>query len=209
MGPLPKTSADILSVGDVVRVQKVAPLSEDKITKDTSALQKQGYWRLAQIPEVEGALVSLASRDGAIQSLVGGFDFNKSKFNRVMQAQRQPGSNFKPFVYSAALEHGFTAASFINDAPIVFEAPGLEEAAWRPENYSGKYFGPTRLRVALTKSRNLVSIRLVRAIGIDSTVEHAQKFGIDTDRVPRNLSLSLGQRRNHPDRVGESVCSIF
>ncbi|MEM7466397.1 MAG: penicillin-binding protein 1A [Pseudomonadota bacterium] len=191
-GPTPKTSADILQVGDVIRLQWIAPLPEDQVKKTTSEAEKQGYWRLAQIPEVEGALVSLASQNGAIESLVGGFDFYKSKFNRVIQAQRQPGSNFKPFVYSAALEHGFTAASFINDAPIVFDAPGLEEAAWRPENYSGKYFGPTRLRVALTKSRNLVSIRLLRAIGIDNAVQHAEKFGIDVDRVPRNLSLSLG-----------------
>lgn len=192
MGPQPKTSADILKPGDVVRIQQVAPLAAEQVKEGTTEIEKQGYWRLAQIPEVEGALVSLASENGAIQSLVGGFDFNKSKFNRVTQAQRQPGSNFKPFVYSAALEHGFTAASFINDAPIVFEAPGLEEAAWRPENYSGKYFGPTRLRVALTKSRNLVSIRLLRAIGIDNAVAHAAKFGIDIDRIPRNLSLSLG-----------------
>ena len=192
LGALPKSTADIFSVGDVIRIQKVAPLAPNEVKEDTSDIEKNGYWRLAQIPKVEGALVSLASENGAIQSLVGGFDFNKSKFNRVTQAQRQPGSNFKPFVYSAALEHGFTAASFINDAPIVFEAPGLEEAAWRPENYSGKYFGPTRLRVALTKSRNLVSIRLLRAIGIDNAIEHAAKFGIDIKRIPRNLSLSLG-----------------
>ncbi|MGR8949609.1 MAG: penicillin-binding protein 1A [Gammaproteobacteria bacterium] len=192
VGQQPKTSADILKVGDVIRIDWVEPLPEDEIKTDTSAAGRMGYWRLAEIPQVEGALVSLKSRNGAIQSLVGGFDFNKSKFNRVMQAQRQPGSNFKPFVYSAALEHGFTAASFINDAPIVFEVPGLEEAAWRPENYSGKYFGPTRLRVALTKSRNLVSIRLLRAIGIDNAIDHVRKFGIDTARVPRNLSLSLG-----------------
>ena len=191
-GPQPKSSADILTVGDIVRIDWVAPLGADEIKKDSSAAARSGYWRLAEIPEVEGALVSLKSHNGAIQSLVGGFDFNKNKFNRVTQAQRQPGSNFKPIVYSAALEHGFTAASFINDAPIVFEAPGLEEAAWRPENYSGKYFGPTRLRVALTKSRNLVSIRLLRAIGIDNAIEHATKFGIDPDSVPRNLSLSLG-----------------
>lgn len=208
MGPVPKKTEDILKIGDIVRIDEVPPLASEEIKKDTSDVEKTGYWRLAQIPEVEGALVSLASKNGAITSLVGGFDFNKSKFNRVIQAQRQPGSNFKPFVYSAALEHGFTAASFVNDAPIVFDTPGLEEAAWRPENYSGKYFGPTRLRVALTKSRNLVSIRLLRSIGIDNAIEHAKKFGIDTSRVPRNLSLSLGSGEITPLEI-VSAYAVF
>ena len=207
-GAQPKSSDDILRPGDIIRIDWVEPLAADAIKKDSSEVARSGYWRLAEIPDVEGALVSLKSHNGAVQSLVGGFDFNKSKFNRVTQAQRQPGSNFKPFVYSAALEHGFTAASFINDAPIVFEAPGLEEQAWRPENYSGKYFGPTRLRVALTKSRNLVSIRLLRAIGIDNAIEHATKFGIDTERVPRNLSLSLGSGEITPMEI-VSAYAVF
>jgi len=208
MGPAPNKAEDILTIGDIVRIDTVAGLQVDQVNKNSSMVEKVGYWRLAQIPEVEGALVSLASHNGAIQSLVGGFDFHKSKFNRVTQAQRQPGSNFKPFVYSAALENGFTAASFINDAPIVFDTPGMEEAAWRPENYSGKYFGPTRLRVALTKSRNLVSIRLLRSIGIDKAIAHAQKFGIDTDRIPRNLSLSLGSGEITPLEI-VSAYAVF
>ena len=168
-------ATDILARGDVVR-----------IVEDGS-----GHWRLAQIPQVDGALVSLDPRDGAIRALVGGFDFYSSKFNRVTQARRQPGSNFKPFLYSSALEKGFTPASLINDAPVVFEDEGLE-AAWRPENYSGKVFGPTRLREALVNSRNLVSIRLLRAIGISYAIDYVSRFGFDTEQLPRDLSLALG-----------------
>jgi penicillin-binding protein 1A len=173
-GPKLETAHDVVARGDVVRVQ----------------LQEDG-WRMVQVPVVEGALVALNPEDGAIQALTGGFDFYKSKFNRATQAQRQPGSSFKPFIYSAAIEHGFTAASIINDAPVVFDDPGLE-AVWRPENYSGKFFGPTRLRVALFKSRNLVSIRLLRAVGIATAVDYLQRFGLDAERIPHDLSLALG-----------------
>jgi penicillin-binding protein 1A len=185
-------------VGDVIRVHQVPVEIAEKAT---SIKDKRGgadkpvaptmAWRLTQIPVVQGALVSMTCDDGAIQALVGGFDFNQSKFNRVMQALRQPGSNFKPFLYSAALEAGFTPASLINDAPIVFDAPGLD-ASWRPENYTGEYIGPTRLREALSASRNLVSIRLLRAIGIDFAAEHAGHFGFADERLPRDLSLALG-----------------
>lgn len=180
VGAAPTEAGGVVAPGDVVRIEWMAP-----------ADGKEGYWRLAQVPAVEGALVSIASHDGAVQALVGGFDFYRSKFNRATQALRQPGSNFKPFIYSAALDHGFTAASFVNDAPIVFDAPGLE-AAWRPENYSGTYYGPTRLREALANSRNLVSIRLMRDVGIDTTLKHISGFGFDPKALPRNLSLSLG-----------------
>jgi penicillin-binding protein 1A len=173
-GRKPKTAGEIVQVGDVVRVQ----------------LDEEG-WELAQIPAVEGAIVSLDPQDGAILALSGGFAFYQSKFNRVTQARRQPGSSFKPFIYSAAMEHGFTPASMINDAPVVFNDPGIE-AVWRPENYSGKFFGPTRMRVALFKSRNLVSIRLVRAMGTEKTIEHIERFGFDRERLPRNLSIALG-----------------
>ncbi len=190
-GAVPKTAGEVIKNGDIVRVEWVRPVAAKKKDTELSALEKLGYWRLAQIPDVEGALVSLKSKNGAIEALVGGFAFNKSKFNRVTQALRQPGSNFKPFIYSAALEAGFTAAHFVNDAPIVFDAPGLE-SAWRPENYSGKYYGPTPLRKALAHSRNLVSIRLLRAIGVKNAVEHVKRFGFDVDRLPKNLSMSLG-----------------
>jgi penicillin-binding protein 1A len=180
VGAAPRHATDLVKPGDVIRIEWMAPVDK-----------QEGYWRLAQVPVVEGALVSIASRDGAIQALAGGFDFDKSKFNRVTQALRQPGSNFKPFIYSAALDHGFTAASFVNDAPIVFDTPGLEEA-WRPENYSGTYYGPTRLREALANSRNLVSIRVMRDVGIKTTLRHVGGFGFNPDTLPGNLSLSLG-----------------
>jgi len=174
-GPELKTAGEVVAPGDVVRVRHDA----------------EGNWYLAQEPEVEGALVALNPKDGAILALSGGLDFYRSKFNRATQAQRQPGSNFKPFIYSSAIDAGFTAASIINDAPVVFDDAGLE-AAWRPENYSGRVFGPTRLRVALMKSRNLVSIRLLRAVGIDTTVDYVSRFGFSKDRLPRDLSLALG-----------------
>ena len=182
-GPAPKLASDILAAGDIIRVKRVE-------VKDKGREPRQ-LWRLAQIPRAAAALVALDPRDGAIRSLVGGYDFYSSKFNRATQAQRQPGSGFKAFIYSAALEHGFTPASLINDAPVVFDDPSLE-GDWRPENYSGKFFGPTRLREALTKSRNLVSIRLLRSIGIETALQHIAKFGFDPELLPHNLSLALG-----------------
>ncbi len=202
VGARPESVAELVSVGDIVRVRPIEPKPTTDDAAGTGALTttSAGQWELAQLPAVEGALVSLDPADGAIQALVGGFDFRQSKFNRVIQAKRQPGSNFKPFIYSAALDKGFTAASFINDAPIVFDAPGLE-SAWRPENYSGKYFGPTRLREALTQSRNLVSIRLLRAIGVKFARDYASRFGFRRDELPGNLSLALGSGEVTPMEV--------
>jgi len=174
-GPELKSVTDIIKVGDVVRITN----------------NEEGAWSLAQIPAVDAAIVAPEPNTGAIRALVGGFDFRHSKFNRATQAQRQTGSSFKPFIYSAALEKGYTAASLINDAPVVFDDAGLENA-WRPENYGNKFYGPTRLRVALRNSRNLVSIRLLRSMGINHAITHAQRFGFDKDKLPRNLSLSLG-----------------
>lgn len=171
--------AGLLAPGDIVRLTR---------GDDDTALP----WILAQIPAVQGALVALDSDDGTVEALVGGFDFNLSKFNRAVQAQRQPGSAFKPFLYSAALENGFTAASVLNDAPVVFDDPNLDET-WRPENYSGRIHGPTRLREALVHSRNLVSIRLLRAVGVGTAIDYIGKaFGLPAGRMPRDLSLSLG-----------------
>lgn len=174
-GPVPQQASDILSPGDLIRVHETKP----------------GCWSLAEVPKVAGALVSLRPSDGAVEALVGGFDYYQSKFNRVIQAKRQTGSSFKPFIYAAALDKGFTAASIINDAPVVFDDPRLEDT-WRPENYSGHFFGPTRLRVALIHSRNLASIRLLRAIGIGYAVRYVQRFGFVPAQLPRNLSLALG-----------------
>lgn len=177
-GSAPKRAAEIVKPGDLIRIL-------EQQEKEAKRL------RLAQIPAVEGALVSVDPNDGALLALVGGYDFYNSKFNRATQAERQPGSGFKAFIYSAALEAGFTPASLINDAPVVFNDPSLE-GDWRPENYSGKFFGPTRLRYALTKSRNLVSIRLLRSMGIPHALKHASLFGFDPDKLPHNLSLALG-----------------
>ncbi len=179
LGPAPRSAHDILRVGDLVRIRE----EHDK--------KGRSYWRLAQIPQVEGAFVSLDPRDGAILALVGGYDYNLSKFNRASQAKRQPGSGFKAYVYSAALENGFTPATIINDAPIVLDDASLE-TEWRPQNYSGRFFGPTRLRWALTKSRNLVSIRILRRMGIENALRHIAKFGFDPAELPHNLSLALG-----------------
>lgn len=176
-----KTATEVLAPGDIIRL----------IETET------GDWALSQIPEVEGGLVSLSPNDGATLALVGGFDFYKNKFNRITQARRQPGSGFKPFIYSAAIEAGNTAATMINDAPIVFDDPGIEDE-WRPENYSKKSYGPTRIRVALTHSRNLVSIRLLHSIGVPFALEHIQKFGFDINQLPHNLSLSLGSAEITP-----------
>ncbi|NQZ32244.1 MAG: penicillin-binding protein 1A [Oceanospirillaceae bacterium] len=179
MGPKPTSTANILKIGDLVRIKP-------KLDKE-----QMQHWELSQIPKVQGAMVAMAPKNGAILSLVGGFSFSHNKFNRATQALRQPGSNLKPFIYGAALESGYTAATTINDAPIVLQGASLQ-ANWRPENSSRKFYGPTRLRVGLYKSRNLVSIRLLRAIGIDNALDYLAKFGFDRDKLPTNLSLSLG-----------------
>ena len=188
-GAKPKSASDFLKTGDVIR------LSEGS----------EGNWKLAQIPEVEGGFVSMDPDDGSTLALVGGFDFQRSKFNRVTQAFRQPGSGFKPFIYSAGLAAGNTAATLINDAPVVFEDPGVEDV-WRPENYSHKSYGPTRLREALTHSRNLVSIRLLHAIGIPFALEHIKKFGFNIDELPKNLSLALGSATLSPWQMASAYC---
>ncbi len=182
-GQSPKTVADVLKAGDVALFE----------------LSETGQPHLVQVPDVQGALISIDPQDGAITALTGGFNFydeiKNGKFNRAMDADRQPGSAFKPFIYSAALERGFTAASMINDAPIVEQSSELE-TFWRPENYSGEINGPTRLREALIKSLNLVSIRILRSpdlvTGISHTVEHLKSFGFDQTALPRNNTLALG-----------------
>ena len=191
LGAAPKTAGEILTAGDVVRLRAL----------------DEGHYELAQMPGVEGALVSLRPDDGAILSLVGGFDFNYSKFNRVVQAKRQPGSSFKPIIYSAALEKGFTPASIINDAPVVFDDPELE-STWRPENYSGQFYGPTRLREALYRSRNLVSIRILRSIGAAYAAEYAERFGFSADQLPKDLTLALGSASVTPLQMARAYAVL-
>ena len=177
----PQSPREVVAIGDVVYVLPSGG----------------GDALLAQPPEVEGAFVALDPHDGAIVAMAGGFDYQASKFNRVTQARRQPGSSFKPFVYSAALEAGFTAASIVLDAPVVYESPASEDGTeeeedWRPVNDSGRFYGPTRLRDALARSRNLVTIRLMRQMGISYTREYVQRFGLPAERIPADLTAALG-----------------
>ncbi len=181
MGKALQTVSEVIKPGDVVWL----------------AHDSDAGWSLAQIPQPQAALVSVKSNTGAIQALVGGFNFERSKFNRAIQARRQSGSAFKPFVYAAALDKNFTPASLINDAPVVFQDRALE-GAWRPKNYSGKTFGPTRFRVALYKSQNLVSIRVLRAIGISHANRFAENFGLNKSELPHDLSLALGSAELTP-----------
>jgi penicillin-binding protein 1A len=175
-GEDPGSVLDVLSIADVIIIMPAST----------------GSWALSQTPEVQGAVVSLDPGDGAINSLAGGFDFATSKFNRVSQAFRQPGSSFKPFIYSAALEHGSTAATVVLDTPVVISSSELE-AVWRPTEYSGRFYGPTRVREALVRSMNLVSVRLLLfESGIGNTVRHIAKFGFGEAALPRNGSLALG-----------------
>lgn len=173
MGPRPTRPADVVKVGDVVRIRLT----------DEAAL-------FSQIPQAQAALVSLDPVDGSIEALVGGFSFSQSHYNRAIQAKRQPGSSFKPFVYSAALDAGFTAATLVNDSPIVFE--DSLERVWRPKNDNNTFLGPIRLREALYKSRNLVSIRLLQTLGMPYTIDYIKRFGFKGEDLPANLSLALG-----------------
>jgi penicillin-binding protein 1A len=149
-------------------------------------------WEITQLPEVEGAFVALDPRDGAIKALIGGFDFDKNKFNHVTQAWRQPGSSFKPFIYSASLEKGFTPATIVNDAPLFFDAGVTGGQPWEPKNYDGKFDGPMSLRTALKKSKNMVSIRILQAIGAKYGQEWATHFGFETEKHPAYLTMALG-----------------
>jgi len=175
------SALELFNPGDVIRIRR----------------HENNRVSLGQLPTAQAALVALAPENGGIRALVGGFDYRQSRFNRVTQATRQPGSNFKPFIYTTALRNGFTPASLINDAPVVFNDSKLEDL-WRPENDGGKFYGPTRLREALYRSRNLVSIRLLRRMGIDRTLEGLQAFGFDTSEMPLDLSLALGSHAMTP-----------
>jgi penicillin-binding protein 1A len=165
----------LLKTGDIIRVRQLP----------------NNTWALTQVPEAEGAFISLNPANGAILALTGGFDFYRNKYNRATQSKRQPGSGFKPIIYTTALEQGYTPASLINDAPIVIDNPG-QENEWRPENYSKKFYGPTSIRAAITHSRNIISIRLLKEMGVEKAVATALRFGFIEDQIPKTLSLALG-----------------
>ncbi|GAB2920329.1 PBP1A family penicillin-binding protein [Rheinheimera gaetbuli] len=173
-GTAPKTAFSILAPGMHILVR-----------------QYDENWRLSQIPQASSAIVALDPNNGAVRALVGGFSFSQSQFNRVTQAKRQVGSNIKPFIYSAALEHDYTLASIMNDAPI-HQWDNNAGIAWRPKNSPAVYDGPIRIREALAKSKNVVSVRLLRGVGIDNTIRHLQRFGFSASDLPRNETLSLG-----------------
>jgi len=186
LGPDPKTAAEILARGDIVYVVREKA--------DAPA-------ELAQIPEAESALIAIDPNNGAIMSLVGGFDyFEGGMYNRVTQARRQPGSGFKPFMYAAAMAGEFTPSSMLLDAPIIMDDPNLEEV-WRPENSGGGFRGPMRLREALVASRNLVSIRLLKEMGMRAVIDYVQNFGFAKERLPNNLTLALGSMGATPLEV--------
>lgn len=191
-GPAPKKVGDVLAVGDIVRVQPVPAEDAQAAGGEPPAADAGERWRLAQVPKAQAALVALAPEDGAIEALVGGFSFLRSKFNRVTQSARGPGSGFKPFLYAAAFDHGFTPASIVNDAPLVFPDPSRPDGLWMPQNDDNTFRGPMRLREALVKSVNLVSVRLLDAIGVHYGREYATRFGFSLDQIPNNLSMALG-----------------
>ena len=166
---------------------KLRPGALVRITKTT-----KGGWEITQLPEVEGAFVSIDPRNGAIHALVGGFDFNKNKFNHVTQAWRQPGSSFKPFLYSAALEKGFTPMTVVNDAPLFFDASVTGGQPWEPKNYDGTFEGPMSLRKGLAKSKNMVSIRVLQAVGAQNAQDWIAQFGFDAEKHPAYLTMALG-----------------
>jgi len=168
----------------------------------------KGHWQVVQLPTVEAALVSVSPGDGAIRALVGGFNFARNKFNHVIQAWRQPGSSFKPFIYSAALEKGLTPATVINDAPLVFDASQTGSKPWEPKNYDGTYAGPIRMRTALIKSKNLVSIRILQTIGPRYAQDYITRFGFNAEQHPPYLTMALGAGSVTPFQMA-SAYSVF
>ena len=225
VGPPPKNAAEIVNVNDIIRLRP--DLTEDKVqeiisSQDTTLASKHEgnentqpvaktnrpkaawnriNWTLDQIPAAEAQLVSLDPNDGAIQAVVGGYDFSKSNFNRSMQGWRQPGSNIKPFIYSLALERGFTPLSVVNDSPI-------QIGKWRPQNSDGKFMGPITLRRALYLSRNMVSIRLLQAVGVNRATEHLNHFGLMKDKLPKDLALALGAAQVLPIQLATGYAAF-
>lgn len=191
-GPDPKVATDILTDGALVWVRQ---------------READQVWQLSQLPEASGAFVALDPYNGAVRAVIGGYSFYQSQFNRATQAKRQVGSNIKPFIYSAALENGYTLASIINDAPIN-QWDASTGVAWRPQNSPAVYDGPIRMRVALGKSKNVVSVRLLRAIGIDGAVQHLSKFGFDPDEINKDETLSLGSGSHTPLEIVAGMAVI-
>lgn len=190
LGPFPKRPQQIVKLGDVIYIQSL-----------------DGQQQLAQIPKAEAGLVVVNPQNGAILAMMGGFDYYHSKFNRITSAERQPGSSFKPFIYSAALERGYTLATVINDAPLVIENPN-DNSLWRPQNVNHKFYGPTRLRTAIIESRNLVSVRLLALMGVPYAIHYLKRFGFVPSQLPPGLSLALGTALVTPLQMAQAF-SVF
>ncbi len=191
IGSKPKKVSSVLKKGDIVYIKPVT----------------DGQWKLSQLPQIQGALVSIAPKSGKILALTGGFDYYFNKYNRATQARRQPGSGIKPFIYASALKKGYSPASLISGAPIVIEDQSLG-TVWRPQNYSGKFYGPTSMRKALTKSMNIVSVRLLRAVGIDYARNYISQFGLNPDYLPKSLSLALGAGNLTPMEIATAYGAL-
>jgi penicillin-binding protein 1A len=217
----PKEMQVMISTGDTITIKgegmKLAAASLTDSTQPKKRLRPGaivrllsdgGIWKLAQLPQVEAAFVSMNPESGAILSLVGGFDFRRNQFNHVTQALRQPGSSFKPFIYAAAIEKGFTPSTMVNDAPLSIGSLETGSQAWEPKNYDGKYEGMMRLRTALAKSKNVVSVRLLRAIGPSYAQEYIQRFGFDPEKHPPYLTMALGAGSVTPLQMA-SAYSVF
>ena len=217
----PKEMQVMISTGDTITIKgEGMKLAAASITDSTQPkkrlrpgaivrlLSDGGVWKLAQLPQVEAAFVSMNAETGAILSLVGGFDFRRNQFNHVTQALRQPGSSFKPFIYAAAIEKGFTPSTMVNDAPLSIGGMETGSQAWEPKNYDGKYDGMMRLRNALAKSKNLVSVRIIRAIGPSYAQEYIQRFGFEPEKHPPYLTMALGAGSVTPLQMA-SAYSVF
>ena len=187
---------------------QIRPGAVIRLIRGTTKDGKPGDWSITQLPEVEGAFVAIDPRSGAVRAMVGGFDYSKSKFNHVTQAWRQPGSSFKPFIYSAALEKGFTPATVINDAPLFFDAGSTGSQPWEPKNFDGKFEGPMTMRHALEKSKNMVSIRILQSIGAPYAQNWITRFGFDADKHPAYLPMALGTGSVTPLQMA-SAYSVF
>jgi penicillin-binding protein 1A len=199
-GLKPAQSGLAANAGPSIKIRRGALIRVTKTPKNT--------WEITQLPEVEGAFVALDPRDGSIRALVGGFDFQKNKFNHVTQAWRQPGSSFKPFIYSAALEKGFTPSTVINDAPLFFDAGVTGGQPWEPKNYDGNFDGPMSLRTGLKKSKNMVSIRILQSIGPAQAQEWISRFGFEADKHPAYLTMALGAGSATPIQMATAY-SVF
>ena len=218
----PKKVVAVLQSGDTITVtgEGLKPVTSGLVPKGNPKTQirpgavirlirgAKGDWSITQLPDVEGAFVALDPRTGAVRAMVGGFDYSKSKFNHVTQAWRQPGSSFKPFIYSAALEKGFTPATIINDAPLFFDAAATGSQPWEPKNYDGKFEGPMTMRRGLEKSKNMVSIRILQAIGAPYAQRWITRFGFDADKNPAYLPMALGTGSVTPLQMA-SAYSVF